>query len=204
MITNKASQRADDNFFNATELLNIYNTNNRIQKSISEFWSNKSTKQIYNNLLLKLKLPYLHEAKRGKGGCTWMQEDLFLVFYNWLNKIPNQSITRDELEFCSYIEESFFDILYFERQKKFENYYVDLYCDEIKLCIEFDEEFHKKRIEIDNERQEFIEEKYEVFFIRHKPNERYSKTINKIIKYKQSYNLVKCIKNNKVPTIGFL
>jgi very-short-patch-repair endonuclease len=175
------SQRTSDKFFNATELLAVYNNNSESQKRFKDFWENKNTQQIYLNLCQKLNMSKLHETSRGKGGATWMHEELLYVFYNWLHKIPNQTITRDELVFCDYVEQSFKGILTFERQKRFGNYLVDLYCNELNLCIEFDEEHHSKNIILDTQRQSNIENQFGVSFIRHKIKDNYSITINKIL-----------------------
>lgn len=183
-MASQITQRTLDKFFNATELLSIFNENSEIKKVLPEFWSNKNTKEFYNNLCLKLDLPYLHKATKGRGGATWMHEDLLIVFYNWLYKLPNQSVTRDEIEFVKYIKESFDDFLTFETQKRFGTYYVDLYCNELELCIEFDEPHHKRKsnIFLDEKRQKEIELKYNVSFIRHLSGDRFSLTINKILK----------------------
>lgn len=200
-------QRKSDGFINATDFLRKFNDlSNKPKKVISEFWSNESTKSIYSYYLEKNNLKSLHIASRGKGGATWMHADLFTVFFNWCNSIPNLSISRDENLFCQYIEESFEGFLKFERQKRFDNYFVDLYCESISLCIEFDEDFHNRsnKVILDKKRQYFIENKFNVVFIRHKKGENFSKVINSIMKFKQSYNIVQSIKNNKVPKLGLI
>lgn len=200
------TRRVTDGFINATDVLKYFNDRDGSNRRFKDFWENSGTKNHYNSLCLKHLKSTLHETSRGKGGATWMHEDLFLLFYNWINKIPNQSITRDELLFCDYIEESFDGILKFERQAKFGTYLVDLFCPLLKLCIEFDEDHHRKtnKVILDEERQKRIEDKYEVVFIRHVKGDNYSKTINKIIKWKMSYNIVQSIKDNKVPKLGLL
>jgi len=200
-------QRNSDSFINATDFLKTFNeSSGKPKKVLSEFWSNESTKSIYCYYLEKTGLETLHISSRGKAGSTWMQPDLFSVFFNWCNSIPNLSISRDEHLFCQYIKESFDGFLKFERQKRFDNYFVDLYCESISLCIEFDEEFHNrnKQINLDDERQKSIENKFNVVFIRHKKGENFSKVINRIIKFKESYNIVQSIKNNKIPKHGLL
>ncbi len=199
-------QRESDSFYNATDLLSIYNNNNHSKKKFQDFFENQSTHQIQKNLMLKLGLTKVNDSQRGKYGGTWMHEELLIVFHNWLYKLPNQTITRDELVFVQYIKESFNGILEFETQKKFGTYYVDLYCKELSLCIEFDEMHHNrnKNIILDSQRQKEIEETHNVNFIRHNSNENYSVCINKIIIYKESFNLVNAIKNGQIPKKGFL
>ena len=41
---NQITQRTKDSFFNATELLSVYNSNSVSKKVLAEFWSNKTTK----------------------------------------------------------------------------------------------------------------------------------------------------------------
>ena len=177
------TQRTKDSFFNATELLAVYNSNNESQSRLFDFFSNQTTKKIYNDLLVKLNLDTLHESIRGKGGATYMHEELLIVFYNWLNKIPNHSFTRDEIVFVNSIMLSFKDILTFTKQYKFDTYYVDLYVHELNLCIEFDELHHNRQTNkyIDIERQKYIENKFNVMFIRHNIKDNYAVTINKIL-----------------------
>lgn len=86
------TQRTKDGFFNATELLTIYNTNSQVKKVFKEFWVNKNTSQFIEELEKDLilnggNLPYLktYEATRGRGGSTWMHPYLFVKFAMWLS-----------------------------------------------------------------------------------------------------------------------
>jgi len=173
-----------NNFYCATDLINFYNKTSNTKKVLAEFWSNNNTKQIYSMLCQKLNVNILHTSYRGKKGATWMHESLLEILYNWVYKIPNKTITRDEIVFCEYIIESFKSFLTFEKQKQFGGYFVDLYCNELNLCIEFDEQYHKtKGINTrDINRQNDIENTYKVTFIRHNYADNYSLTINKILK----------------------
>jgi hypothetical protein len=86
------SQRTSDKFFNATELLAVYNSNSQSKKVFAEFWSNKNTqeflKELEKDLLLNIG-DSLHlktyETSRGKGGATWMHPYLFVKFAMWLS-----------------------------------------------------------------------------------------------------------------------
>lgn len=91
-MASQITQRTLDKFFNATELLSIYNEKSNVKKVLPEFWSNKSTKSfievleidinsnIGNSLYLKT-----HETTRGKNGATWMHPFLFIKFAIWLS-----------------------------------------------------------------------------------------------------------------------
>jgi very-short-patch-repair endonuclease len=175
------TQRTKDSFFNATELLSVFNQTSNTKKVFAEFWSNQTTKKIYDDLLIKLNVNTLHESIRGKYGATYMHEELLIVFYNWLNKIPNHSFTRDEIIFIQSIMLAFEGVLTFTKQYKFDTYYVDLYIHELNLCIEFDESHHQSQKEKDIKRQEYIESKFNVTFIRHEIKDNYAITINKIL-----------------------
>jgi hypothetical protein len=86
------TQRTKDSFFNATELLSVYNKESIVKKVLPEFWSNKATKDFIevlendinlnmgNSLYLKT-----HESTRGKYGATYMHPYLFVKFAMWLS-----------------------------------------------------------------------------------------------------------------------
>ena len=90
------TQRTKDSFFNATELLAVYNQTSNTKKVFAEFWSNQTTKNfvevlendlnlnIGNSLHLKNPIkPY--ETTRGNGGATYMHPYLFVKFAMWLS-----------------------------------------------------------------------------------------------------------------------
>ncbi len=92
------SQRTKDSFFNATELLQVYNSNSSKKKVIAEFWSNKSTDDFLEALINQLKVEQkdnvgnslclktdLYTSKKGKGGATYMHPYLFVKFAMWLS-----------------------------------------------------------------------------------------------------------------------
>lgn len=92
------SQRTKDSYFNATELLSIYNSNSEKQKTIKDFWGNKGTDDFMTSLVNQLNKdsnlnvafsPYLEKdlftAKRGRGGQTYMHPYLFVKFSMWLS-----------------------------------------------------------------------------------------------------------------------
>lgn len=86
------TQRTKDLFFNATELLGVYNNLSVSQKRFKDFWENQTTKNFVEVLENDLNLngrnsPYLksYETTRGKGGATYMHPYLFVKFAMWLS-----------------------------------------------------------------------------------------------------------------------
>jgi hypothetical protein len=107
---NFISQRTKDSYFNATELLAIYNQSAGTQKRFKDYWDNNSTKEFikevekdvfyngdncphYKNTINSSDItiiPNCYETKRGKGGSTWMHPYLFIDFSMWLS--PNYKL----------------------------------------------------------------------------------------------------------------
>lgn len=90
----RITQRSSDKFFNATELLTVYNSQHSKKKVIAEFWSNKGTKDFMEALLNDLnsnvgKSLYLENdlfsTTRGNNGGTYMHPYLFVKFAMWLS-----------------------------------------------------------------------------------------------------------------------
>ena len=86
------SQRTKDGFFNATELLQNFNSISCKSLRFKEFWENKNTKQFIEVLENELhsngdNSPYLkpYETTRGNKGSTWMHPYLFVKFAMWLS-----------------------------------------------------------------------------------------------------------------------
>lgn len=92
------SQRTIDSYFNATELLHIYNSDSKKKKVFAEFWSNRTTNDFLESLERQLNLEQkdnvgnslylkkdLFTTKRGKGGETYMHPYLFVKFAMWLS-----------------------------------------------------------------------------------------------------------------------
>ncbi len=171
----------ENGFICATEALSEYNKAHKSNRVISEFLSNRST----NNLILLLKEKYNikpYTTQKGVKDGTYMHPDMFQYFYNWLYKIPNKSFSRDEFEFFLAIETTFNGILTFERQKYFGIYCVDIYCNTLNLCIEYDEKEHKFKSIEDEKRQKEIETNFGVTFYRHPEKENVFSAINNIMK----------------------
>ncbi len=89
----RIQQRTKDGFFNATELLSIYNSVSEKKKVFAEFWSNQNTQlflkeleqEIVNSNTGKSLDLKTHESSRGRGGATWMHPYLFVKFAMWLS-----------------------------------------------------------------------------------------------------------------------
>ena len=87
----KISQRTKDGFFNATELLAVYNSTSTTTKRFADFWENNTTKnfikELENELILNVpNSPHLtYQTTRGRGGATWMHPYLFVKFAMWLS-----------------------------------------------------------------------------------------------------------------------
>jgi hypothetical protein len=86
------SQRTSDKFFNATEMLALYNNETNQKRRIVDFWENQNTKEfikeLEKDLILNVeKMEHLktYETSRGKGGATWMHPYLFVKFAMWLS-----------------------------------------------------------------------------------------------------------------------
>ena len=89
---NQITQRTKDSFFNATELLSVYNSKSISQKRFKDFWENKTTKDFVEILENDLSLNRgnvahlkTHESTRGKYGATYMHPYLFVKFAMWLS-----------------------------------------------------------------------------------------------------------------------
>lgn len=88
------TQRSDDKFFNATELMKHYNLINGKAKLINYFWINKNTKDFMKALVDDLNVNNgdshylendLYTAVRGINGGTYMHPYLFVKFSMWLS-----------------------------------------------------------------------------------------------------------------------
>lgn len=87
----KVSQRTKDGFFNATELLRLWNDATGEKKEIKKFFENQNTKEFINALIEEENLhgeksAYVKsKASRGSNAGTWMHPILFVKFAMWLN-----------------------------------------------------------------------------------------------------------------------
>ena len=87
-------QDTKTSFFNANDLLDIYNDNNDDNKRIQSYLSNESTKRYLNELVYQANQNSKDSSdlengvistKRGKHGGTWMHPYLFIDFAMWLS-----------------------------------------------------------------------------------------------------------------------
>lgn len=97
------NQRSDNKFFNATDLLSLYNDTTGSNKRFKDFWENNQTKEFIEALLNELNTNGDNSAHfetsiksifvetdvfistRGRNGSTFMHPYLFIEFAAWLN-----------------------------------------------------------------------------------------------------------------------
>jgi hypothetical protein len=128
------TQRTSDRFFNATELLSIYNQSNETQRRFKDFWENQNTQAFLNELELDIlnghNSPHLktHETSRGRGGATWLHPYLFVKFAMWLSP-------KFELQIIKWVYDNLID---FRTQAG--DYYKEM-CDALKVYQEKNKAF---------------------------------------------------------------
>ena len=84
----KVTQRTEDSFFNATELLTQWNESTGMKKQMVHFMENQSTKEFLQLLENESETKERNSVviqKRGKNGGTWMHPYLFIDFAMWIN-----------------------------------------------------------------------------------------------------------------------
>jgi hypothetical protein len=92
-MSSEVSQRTKDSYFNATELLSIYNDRTKSSRRFADFWENKNTKEFILELESELGIYNVenmahsktYQTTRGKGGATWMHPYLYVKFAMWLS-----------------------------------------------------------------------------------------------------------------------
>ena len=98
-------QRTSDLMFNATALLKQWNESHGSKKEIKEYFSNKSTNELIEEMtndsefLNRGNSPYLKSKGKYNGG-TWMHPLLFIDFAMWINpkfKLTVLKFVQDEL-----------------------------------------------------------------------------------------------------------
>ncbi|GAB3807449.1 DUF559 domain-containing protein [Virgibacillus kimchii] len=114
----------------------------------------------------------------------------FGEFNNLINFTQSNGLKKDFLIFLPIKERRFGEMLnntlegivdvYY--QYKVDNYIVDFYIPELELVIEYDEKHHEKQIKDDKIRQENIEEKLGVQFIRVNEEKEFQ-GLNQVIKF---------------------
>ena len=91
---NQVTQRTDNSYLNATDLLRIYNENAKTPKRFLEFWNNKNTEEFLEALIREENLkgensnPLKNDfyiVTKGKYGSTYMHPYLFVKFAMWLS-----------------------------------------------------------------------------------------------------------------------
>ena len=92
-MNSEVSQRTGDSYFNATELLQIYNEKMKSTRRFADFWENKNTQEFIKELENELGFLNVgisarsetYKTTRGKGGSTWMHPYLYVKFAMWLS-----------------------------------------------------------------------------------------------------------------------
>lgn len=93
---NTITQRTDNSFLNATDLLRVYNETSNYPKRIVDFLSNQNTGEFIDALIREesekvVNLPLLktdlYKTTKGRKGTTYMHPYLFVKFAMWLS--PN-------------------------------------------------------------------------------------------------------------------
>lgn len=81
-------QRTKDGMFNATDLLNQWNSHSGQQKQMSHYFENNATEEFVNALMSEENFKERNSVylkSRGKSGGTWMHPIMFIDFAMWLN-----------------------------------------------------------------------------------------------------------------------
>lgn len=81
-------QRTKDGMFNATDLLNQWNSHSGQQKQMSHYFDNNATEEFVNALMSEENFKERNSVylkSRGKSGGTWMHPIMFIDFAMWLN-----------------------------------------------------------------------------------------------------------------------
>jgi hypothetical protein len=81
----KIRQNSASSFFNANDLLEVFNKNHHADKRLSDYLTTNSTQEYMGILLLEGEFEKIIETKRGKNGGTWMHPYLFVDFAMWLS-----------------------------------------------------------------------------------------------------------------------
>lgn len=90
----KVRQSTKDSFFNANDLLTLFEINGGKDKRIQSYFDLKGTQEymsaiqadiLNNSDSCELELPHVYYSKRGRYGGTWMHPFLFIDFAMWLS-----------------------------------------------------------------------------------------------------------------------
>lgn len=80
------TQRTIDGYFNANELINSWNENNKKKKVLGNFQNLKETKDFIEYLKLEgIEKPYISGKGKGDNAGTWMHPKLFIDFAMWIS-----------------------------------------------------------------------------------------------------------------------
>uniref|UniRef100_A0A6M3JZW1 Putative KilA-N domain-containing protein n=1 Tax=viral metagenome TaxID=1070528 RepID=A0A6M3JZW1_9ZZZZ len=106
----KIRQNHKTSFFNANDLLDLYNERNNENKRLQDYFDNESTKRTKTAILKEIQNIAnqrdlengLIETKRGKNGGTWVHPYLFIDLAMWLS--PEFKVTCIKWIFDNLIE----------------------------------------------------------------------------------------------------
>jgi very-short-patch-repair endonuclease len=93
-----------------------------------------------------------------------------------------QERERDEISFGNILNDVLDGIVSFKTQHYIDGFRIDFYCSELKLAVEYDEDFHASRTNLDLIRQRHIANKLGCHFIRVKKGYEID-GLNQIIKF---------------------
>ena len=180
----KEVQVPPDGYVNLTKIQSQLSYEIRKRKNLGNFniskWFKKLKKDydiVYNNDSV---VTCKHETWRKE---TWACPEIADAYVKWIETGEKYAeFYREEVDFGNILSHSFSGVLTFINQYSVMSYFIDFYCPELNIAIEFDEEHHKMTKDYDKKRQLEIEGEINCEFIRHDYNVNYGKTINLLIK----------------------
>lgn len=102
--------------------------------------------------------------------------------YFYIDKSYFVKVCRKEMVFGNMLESVFKDIFDVEKQYFCDDFMIDFYLPQIKLAVEYDEDYHKHQLEKDKNREKKVRSKLGCDFIRVREGFEL-KGLNEIIKY---------------------
>ena len=88
-------QRTKDSYFNATALIDYWNSHNKNKKQLGNYFKINATKDFVNKLQEEMiNRPYITGRGSGENAGTWMHPKLFIDFAMWLS-VEFKSIVID-------------------------------------------------------------------------------------------------------------
>jgi very-short-patch-repair endonuclease len=182
-------QETQSGFLNLSDLKDAYTRariqNGWVEKNIDRIMTDTSFRVWFENMF-NIPAPNLINAKFLKSNnlykttgarqnkTTYCHHEIWSYVYERMFEIskpvPYYSYAN---KFLDILNKVFNGILPFVNEYKVGNYKVDIYFDSLNLCVEFDENYHdsKSQIEKDTEREDFIKKALNCKFVRVKIGE---------------------------------